>query len=363
MAKKIFIAATGQNCGKSTTSLSLIHLARQHYSRVGFVKPIGPKPINHRGVWVDKDAALIAGVFGLEDDLELMSPVVLQPDSTRQALDGKISMTSFEARIRDAVSHLESRCDFLVIEGSGHGGVGSVVGLSNARVAKLLNAPVMIVSQGGVGNAIDAISLNLALYRQEGVEVRVVLANKLLPAKRERCLHYLNLAFADAEFVVAGGFNYSPILANPTLARIAKILESPLLGDARAGSRIVHHVHLGAASSQRVVDLLDASSLLLVNSSRDELLVTLSSLYHLAEYRRRIAGLVIPGYTPISPVTQKILDGSHIPYIRTPLTNAEAFSIIKDDVSKLTAEDREKIDLIRTMAESELDFDAIDALL
>jgi BioD-like phosphotransacetylase family protein len=363
MARKIFIAATGQNCGKSTTSLSLIHLARQRYSRVGFIKPIGPKPVNHRGTWMDKDAALIAGVFGLEEDLPLMSPVVLQPDSTRQILDGKLTQASIAERIREAAAALEARCDFLVIEGSGHGGVGSVVGLSNARVARMLEAPVMIVSQGGVGNAIDAVSLNLALYRQEGVAVRMVLANKLLPAKRERCLHYLNLAFADAEFVVAGGFNYSPILANPTLARIAKILESPLLGDAQAGSRIAHHVHLGAASSQRVVDLLDASSLLLVNSTRDELLVTLSSLYHLAEYRQRIAGLVVPGYTPISPITQKILDDSHIPYIRTQLTNAEAFSIIKDDVSKLTVDDQEKIDLIRSLAESELDFDAIDALL
>ena len=28
MCKKIFIAATGQHCGKTTTSLSLLHLAR-----------------------------------------------------------------------------------------------------------------------------------------------------------------------------------------------------------------------------------------------------------------------------------------------------------------------------------------------
>ena len=39
MAKKIFIAATDQHCGKTTTSLSLLHLARKRYRRVGFIKP------------------------------------------------------------------------------------------------------------------------------------------------------------------------------------------------------------------------------------------------------------------------------------------------------------------------------------
>ncbi len=34
MCKKIFIAATGQNCGKTTTSLSLLHLARKKYKKL-----------------------------------------------------------------------------------------------------------------------------------------------------------------------------------------------------------------------------------------------------------------------------------------------------------------------------------------
>jgi uncharacterized protein len=60
MAKKIFIAATGQNTGKTTTSLFLLYLARKTYGRVGYIKPLGPKPALLNGVEVDKDAALMA---------------------------------------------------------------------------------------------------------------------------------------------------------------------------------------------------------------------------------------------------------------------------------------------------------------
>ena len=363
MARKIFIAATGQNSGKTTTSLSLVHLARKKYARVGFIKPLGPKPIAYGERIVDKDAAVMAEVFGLQEDIDRMSPVVLHPGTTRKVLDGEVSRQQLEERILEAGRFLDAKYDFLVIEGSGHSGVGSVLGLSNARIAQLLGAPVMIICGGGVGNAVDAVSLNLAIFRQQGVPVRLVMANKLIPEKRDASLRYLRLAFAGAEFPVFGGFNYSPILANPTLGRIAKILDQPLCGAEGEASRIIHHVQLATASSQRVIDLLDSSSLLLVNSTRDELLVTLSSLYHLPEYYDRIAGLVIPGLQPVSKITQKILDDSRVPYLRTGITNAQAFTIIKDDVSKITAEDTEKIELIERLAESELDFDAIDALL
>lgn len=363
MARKIFVAATGQNCGKTTTSLSLMHLAGKKYGRVGFIKPLGPKPADFNGMLVDKDAALMAGVFGLEGEIQYMSPVVLHPGSTKKILDGEIPREMLLGKILDAASELEKRCDFLVIEGSGHSGVGSVIGMSNARLAGLLKAPVMIISGGGIGNAVDSVSINLALFRQEGVPVRLVLANKLIPEKREASIRYLRLAFAGMDFRVDGGFNYSPILADPTLSRISKILDRPLRGDQREASRIVHHVQLGAASAQRVADLLDESSLLLVNSTRDELLVMLSSLYSFPEYRRLIAGMVIPGLSPISKITQKILDDSNIPYIRVEMANSQVFSIIRDDVSKITAEDHEKIATIRSLAETELDFEEIDALL
>ena len=102
MARKVFIAATGQDCGKTTTSLSLLHLARKKYNRVGFIKPVGPKLSRYNDLWVDKDAALVAKVFDLEDDIELMSPVVLQPGDTRKVLDGVLPKAQLEQQMVEA---------------------------------------------------------------------------------------------------------------------------------------------------------------------------------------------------------------------------------------------------------------------
>jgi len=363
MARKVFIAATGQDCGKTTTSLSLLHLARKKYRRVGFIKPVGPKLSRYNDLWVDKDAALVAKVFDLEDDIELMSPVVLQPGDTRKVLDGVLPKAQLEQQLVEACRELEKRCDFLIIEGAGHSGVGSVIGLSNARVARLLDAPVLLISGGGIGHVIDDVSMNLALYKMEGADVRIVMPNKLIAEKRDRTLEYMGKAFADQKFIVQGGFNYSPILAGPTLQHIAKIFNLPLRATHKQAMHIIKGIQLAAASTEKVVEILKPSTLLLVNSSRDELLVMLATLYHIPEHRDNLTGVLISGVNTISKLTQQVLDDSDLPFMRSEQHTTAVFQTVTRDVSKITADDLEKISLVKELAEKNLDFDLIDKTL
>ena len=363
MARKVFIAATGQDCGKTTTSLSLLHLARKKYRRVGFIKPVGPKLSRYNDLWVDKDAALIAKVFDLGDDIELMSPVVLQPGDTRKVLDGVLPKAQLEKQMVEACRELEKRCDFLIIEGAGHSGVGSVIGLSNARVARLLDAPVLLISGGGIGHVIDDVSMNLALYKMEGADVRIVMPNKLIAEKRDRTLEYMGKAFADQKFIIQGGFNYSPILAGPTLQHIARIFNLPLRATHEQAMHIIKGIQLAAASTEKVVEILKPSTLLLVNSSRDELLVMLATLYHIPEHRANLSGVLISGVNTISKLTQQVLDDSDLPFMRSEQHTTAVFQTVTRDVSKITADDLEKINLVKELAEKNLDFDLIDRTL
>jgi BioD-like phosphotransacetylase family protein len=190
-----------------------------------------------------------------------------------------------------------------------------------------------------------------------------VLANKLIPEKRDRTLNYLTRALADEKMRVIGGVDYHPVLANPTLRRISRLLALPIHGNRREASKIIHHIQIGAASTQRVTELICEPSLLIVTSSRDELLVTLANLYKIPAYRSLIVGLVIPGTAPVSSITQMILDRSNIPYLRSvEHTTAELYRIITEDVSKITADDTEKLSLIRNLAETYLDFELLDEL-
>lgn len=363
MCKKIFIGATGQHCGKTTISLSLMHLARKKYDRVGFVKPIGPKCIEYLGITMDIDAAMIASVYNLQADAHLMSPLTLTQETTRDYIDGNIPIALPKDKIIRAVKELEAKNDLLIIEGAGHCGVGSVVGMNNADVAALVDAPVLMVTGGGIGSVIDSVSLNLALYRETGAKVRYIMLNKLISEKKENSLHYITKYFEKSAISIATSYDFSPVLANPTLQHVSELLELPLQGDLTDKSRICHTIQLGSASSQRVIDLLGESTLLIVTTSRDELIVTASSLHHIPDFKRRLAGLVVCGKAPMSRITQRILEDSNIPYIRTQDASAEVFYRLREHVSKIGPEDKEKIDLINSNAERYIDFDQINNML
>ncbi|WP_321371762.1 AAA family ATPase [uncultured Desulfuromusa sp.] len=363
-AKKLFIAAIDKNAGKTTTSIALMALALKKYDRVGYIKPFGGQTVEYRGRVVDKDVALMAQVFGLNRDLDFMSPVVLSSDTTHKVVDGLISPQDLQDRIVHACNQLEKKCDFLLIEGSGHPGVGSVMQISNAHIARLLNAPVLMVTGGGLGNVVDRLAMTQLLFEKEQVDVKAILVNMLVPEKRDRSLDYLTRALKDETFKVIGGFDYQPILANPTLRRISAVLDLPLHGNKRESQRIIHSVQVGAASTQRVAELIQEPSIIILTSSRDELIVTLSHLYKMPHYKDLIVGMVISGATAINSMTQQILDDTNIPYIRAEkMITAELYHTINKDVSKIVAEDREKLDLIKKLAEKRFDFDVIDELI
>ena len=78
-------------------------------------------------------------VFGLREPLGQMSPVHIPRGFTQAYIEGDV-VEDLPARIRAAHAAFIDR-DILLIEGTGHAGVGAVIGLSNATVASLLGAP------------------------------------------------------------------------------------------------------------------------------------------------------------------------------------------------------------------------------
>ena len=107
-----------------------------------------------------------------------MSPIAVEPDFTRKYLQSS-NNEALVKKIIKAFDRVAWEKDFVLCEGSGHAGVGSVFDLSNAQVAKILGAKVIIISQGGIGKPIDEVYLNQAVFEREGVEVIGVILNKV----------------------------------------------------------------------------------------------------------------------------------------------------------------------------------------
>ena len=162
--KAFFIASTGQHVGKTTTCLGLVSGLKKRFKHVGFIKPIGQEHVEtDNGISVDKDVLLFKDHFNLADPYEMMSPVIFPKGFTRDYLDEKIPNESLVECITYCYEHMLSTNDSIVIEGTGHVGVGTIAELDNAKVASLLGVKMVIIASGGLGSSFDAIALNKAL--------------------------------------------------------------------------------------------------------------------------------------------------------------------------------------------------------
>ena len=148
-----------------------------------------------------------------------MSPVHIPRGFTQAYIDGKV-VEDLPARIRAAHATFAADRDMLLIEGTGHAGVGAVIGLSNAVVAAMLGAPAVIVSEGGVGRPIDEIVLNEALFERAGVRVAGAIVNKVDLAAKPDLARTLERGLARHGIPLLGVLPYRPILSNPTLAMV-----------------------------------------------------------------------------------------------------------------------------------------------
>src|SRR5262245_41688024 len=84
---RVFIAATRQNDGKTTTSLGLISALQKLYPRIGYIKPVGQRFVEIEEQKIDEDTVLMNSVFKLNCPLVDMSPIAVEPDFTRKYLE------------------------------------------------------------------------------------------------------------------------------------------------------------------------------------------------------------------------------------------------------------------------------------
>src|SRR3989449_11780237 len=134
---RVFIAATRQNDGKTTSSLGLLSALQKHFPRIGYIKPVGQRFVEIEEQKIDEDTVLMDTVYDLDCPLSDMSPIAVEPDFTRKYLQSS-NRDALVKKIEKAFDRVAWEKDFVLCEGSGHAGVGSVFDLSNAQVAKIL---------------------------------------------------------------------------------------------------------------------------------------------------------------------------------------------------------------------------------
>lgn len=358
-AKRVYVAATSQHIGKTTTTLGIVSAMLNAGHKVGYCKPVGQQFLEFNNLRVDKDAVLFADLIGFDLKPEIHSPVILGSGATVEYLKNP---EKFDLRknIMEASKALEAENDIVIYEGTGHPGVGSIADVSNAEVAKFLRASVIMVVEGGIGNTIDRLNLSLALFREENVPVIGVIINKIRVDKLNKVRKYVGKWLEKKRLPLLGCIPYDQTLAYPLMYAVCLAINGTVLYNPEKLNNRIEDIIAGSLIDLK--ELKKKKNLLLVVAARNieramDKLETMGKVYKLKE--SPLAGIVITGQDELSERTIQYLVGHKIPVVRTFLdTYGSVIKISKIEV-KINRSTPWKINRAIELIEKNVDLDAL----
>ncbi len=359
--RRIFVAATRQNDGKTTTSLGLFGALLSLGHNVSYIKPVAQRIVEvENGVEVDEDTFLLNSIYDVKIPIAAMSPVAVDSQFTRRYLDDP---TKLAPRIADTICRAFDRAayekDIIIVEGSGHAGVGSVFNASNADNAKMLNSKVVIVASGGIGKPVDEIAMNKALFDSRGVECAGVILNKIVPEKMNEIRKYVSAALDRLGVPLLGLLPHEQSLSSPNLSQIVQEIGGHWLVPLVKGkSQRAANIIVGAMSAQHIFDYIRENTVIIAPGDREDLLFALIAAAGTADIPK-ITGIILTnGQTP-SPRILSMLSQIGVPVVATERECFETTRRINRMIVKTQPGDSDKVSTIESLIRTNVDLDRL----
>jgi len=357
---KIFLSSIHENAGKTTVSLGLYYALKKRKYKTAFMKPVGQEVVSVGGRKIDKDSYLIGKVFQHGRNLKDMSPITIGRGFTQKYIFNP-QKNKLRKTIERSFQKLIKGKDAIIIEGTGHAGVGSVIDFSNADVASLLGAKVIIISEGGIGKSIDEIILNKALFDLKSVKVIGVIINKVLPDKYRRIKRTLGRGLRNKGLKLLGVIPQDPLMSSPTIAQIKERIGLQLLCGKAGTKKRVRHTIVAAMEPHNMIQYLQQSTLVLISGDRvDNILAAVSShLVSGTESGLHVSGIILTGGLMPNPKIVALLKRSQISVLLTDDDTYTCAAKVEHLIPKILKTDKDKIKEAAYLVNKYIDVDKI----
>jgi len=281
----------------------------------------------------------------MSSTLKDMSPIAVERGFTESYIK-KPRKTELVKKIKEAYRHIAKKNELVIIEGTGHAGVGSVFDLSNAYVARQLKSKVILVASGGIGRPIDEILLNKALFDKEGVEISGVIINKVLPEKYDKVDSLVRKGLARRGLKVLGVIPYEPVLSKPMIAQIQEELNADFLYGATFLNNVVEKIVIGAMEPHDALNYIDDKSLVITPGDREDIILTAISMHLIyGDNGPSVSGLILTGGISPHPSVLNMIKRTDIPVLLVKEDTYNVASRVHDLTVKIRPQDKTKTNL------------------
>jgi BioD-like phosphotransacetylase family protein len=345
--KTLVLASNRSNAGK--TSL-IVGLGRALGGKHGYLKPFGDRLRYHRKVLWDHDSALMAELFDMDEPPEDIT-LGFDHDKLRFMYDRKALKTKLSSMV-DAAG---AGKDALFIECGSSIQTGASLGLDPISITQILEAPLILVLNGG-GDAIldDCALLSGHIFKGE-VGLKGVILNKLEGSPEER--KALVKEVEGTGLTVLGAIPRDDALTTLTVEHLSELLFARLLAGEDSLRREIRHIYV--ASMPPEVASKDPrfhkeGTLVITSGDRSHMILT--------ALEAGAAALVLTNdHLPPSNIISKASDMGTPVLLVSPRTYETAKQVVEMEPI-LTVHDTGKMDILEKLVREHVDLKALSGL-
>ncbi|MBE7440540.1 MAG: phosphate acetyltransferase [Spirochaetales bacterium] len=340
MAKNLYLTTNEARSGKSMIALGLMELLRGAIGKVAFFRPI----ILTAGEGErDRDIQLLLSHFELSQDYSDAFALTFAEAGELLAKDREDYLIEI---ILSKYQKLEEQYDFVLIEGTDFAQVTSAIELDiNARIARNLAAPVLLVSSGkfkSVTEAVNGCVLAAESWEDHGHRLLGCVLNRLPAGELDRAERLLRESLGNE--LLCAALPEVDILGSLTMREVVLALNAKIIYGEEYQDRHAKHHLIAAMQPGHFLERLTEGSLVITPGDRtDIILACLSALC--SARAAHIMGLVLTGGFGMESVVENILrDLSPALTVATvPLDTLRTAAAIHEIECKIYPADERKI--------------------
>jgi BioD-like phosphotransacetylase family protein len=242
----VLVTSLEESTGKTAVALALAVAARGRGERVGYMKPKGTRLQSAVGKTVDEDPQLARELLDLDAEMHEMEPVVYSPTFVHEAIRGREDIEELHGEIRSQFEALSEGTDRMILEGGGSLTTGGIVDLTDADLAELLDATVVLVASFSEPGDVDEL---LAAANLLGERLGGILFNDVSDAAFETLASDVVPFLEGRGIRVYGMVPHDSDLAGVTVAELTEELGAELLTTAAPTDGRVHRFVVGSMSA------------------------------------------------------------------------------------------------------------------
>jgi BioD-like phosphotransacetylase family protein len=340
-------------------SIGLLNAFRRHGLNVGYSKPLGQRPQSIDGHTLHEDALVVSRSLGVAHDKQAAMAVPLPRGRVGKEIKDLRSEELLD-EVRQKYAEAAKGHDLVVVEGMGHVGMGSCLRMSAAEVSSAIGARVLLISGGGIGSAIDNISLSWEFLRARGADPIGVILNKVWPEKYTHVKEAATVGLGNLGIRTFGAVPYEEELANPTIAQVRDLLDGELLSGQERQDELVKNTIIAAMAPDTMIRYLKPSTLVITpGDNRANIMASLKAHLVGGPERSLVAGLILTGGLEPDSESVETLRELQIPAILVKADTYTAASKFHETTFKITPDDKQKIEWTICLAAQYVDVEAI----